>query len=464
MRRWHGWRVLAAVAAVALVAGCSSSSSKKANTSTGATTATTAAGSAATGSSGATGGSSSGLTAAQLQWALTYTHGTAGKANQSLSPVVLGYVNQQGGILSFPESTVGANAVVSFVNDQLGGIQGHPLVLRTCFGASPADSAICGTKMANDAAVKAIVIPLFLLDDQALYAPIASKKPLLDDALVFPVDLTTPNIYSYEVGIPAYATGTAQFVKNVLHKTRVIDIRTDNPAGLAASQVQEATYRAAGVQVIDVPVPEPGTAPTYTAAVRSANPHAGDVIQVSLTSVGGVSVYDALKALNISASTIPVLGSANQALEPMPGHLKQVGAKDTLYPDGWYFTDNGYTEFMPVANSNGNDVYVAMMSHYAPAGANIHGFAPYAFQEILSMVRFYNEDGPDATSAQLANSIKTFTGPAALVAGPLQCGVQKASPNLCAFTIGFEQRMNGQWISVADGLNGKAINTLAGSS
>jgi hypothetical protein len=61
----------------------------------------------------------------------------------------------------------------------------------------------------------------------------------------------------------------------------------------------------------------------------------------------------------------------------------------------------------------------------------------------------------------LANSIKTFAGPAALVARALECGVQKAAPNLCAFDEGYEQRLNGQWVSVADGINGKAINTLA---
>jgi hypothetical protein len=73
----------------------------------------------------------------------------------------------------------------------------------------------------------------------------------------------------------------------------------------------------------------------------------------------------------------------------------------------------------------------------------------------------FQQRGQDATSAELANSIKTYTGPAPLVAGPLQGGAEKATPNLCAFTIGYEQRLNGQWVSVADGINGKAINTLA---
>jgi branched-chain amino acid transport system substrate-binding protein len=402
------------------------------------------------------------LTADQLQWALTYTHGTAGKANPSLPPVVLGYVNQQGGILSFPESTVAADATVNFVNNQLGGIQGHPLVLHKCFGASPSDSASCGTQMANDAAVKAIVVPLFLLDDQAFYAPIASKKPMLDDSLVLPVDLTTPNIYGYQPGIQAGATGWGLFAKNVLHVNRIIDIRTDNPIGLAAAQAQEATFKKLGLQAVDVPVPEPGTAPTYTAALRSESPHAGDAIIVSLTSIGATSVYDAMNALGLSDKTIPVLASAAQALPPLPGHLQQTGAKDTVFPEGWYIEDSSYTEYMPAPNSNGVDVYVAMMNKYAP-GSSIHGEPTYAFQEVLTMARFYNEDGINATSDQLANSLKTFTGTPPFEGGTMNCGADKSSPNECAFYEGFEQRLNNQWVSVEDGLNGKAINTLSAS-
>ena len=52
--------------------------------------------------------------------------------------------------------------------------------------------------------------------------------------------------------------------------------------------------------------------------------------------------------------------------------------------------------------------------------------------------------------------MSSFTGPMMLQAGPLQCGLGlfKAAR---ADTIGVEQYTGGQWISVADVLNGKAI-------
>ena len=73
---------------------------------------------------------------------------------------------------------VAANAVVKFINDQLGGIQGHPLVLHTCLQAVAGDGQKCGQQMANDSDVKALVIPLLLLDNQAFYT--RSIRPLLE--------------------------------------------------------------------------------------------------------------------------------------------------------------------------------------------------------------------------------------------------------------------------------------------
>ena len=38
-------------------------------------------------------------------WALAYTGGTAGPADPALEPMHIGYINQEGGVPSFPEAT-----------------------------------------------------------------------------------------------------------------------------------------------------------------------------------------------------------------------------------------------------------------------------------------------------------------------------------------------------------------------
>ena len=47
------------------------------------------------------------------EWALAYTGGTEGPADESLEPVVIGYVNQEGGVPAFPEATIGLDAAVA---------------------------------------------------------------------------------------------------------------------------------------------------------------------------------------------------------------------------------------------------------------------------------------------------------------------------------------------------------------
>ncbi len=394
-----------------------------------------------------------------MTWAANYIGSKPGPANSSLSPVVVGYVNQQGGTLSFPEATAAVNATVSFINAQLGGIDGHPLVVHQCLAAGTTDVQGCGTQMANDSAVKSLIVPLLLLNNQAFYNAIDAKKPIIDNDLIFPVDLTTPNVYSFGQGGSVSFVGLADFATKVLKLKTVAILRTDNPAGLAAAQAEAAVLKQFGATVTDVAVPEPGTAPEYTEAISQAGLQNGDGLDLALTSIGQSTAYDALQSLGLTG--VDVLSSELALLPPMPGHLKSLGLSDTVFPNKWYMSDQGYSSAMPVANSDGANVFVAMMAQYAPNAPSIYGYAPTAFEELLEMAKFITEDGgPSATSAGIAAKIKAFTGPAVMAAGPAKCGAETSEPNLCVFDLGWEQRVNGTWVSVADGINGKAIDTL----
>jgi branched-chain amino acid transport system substrate-binding protein len=435
--------------AVFALAACSSSQSSSGN---GATSPATA---------NQVGATAQQLTTQEINWAVNYTGGKHGAANPSLSPVVIGYVNQQGGTLSFPEATSAANATVSFINNQLGGIDGHPVMLNTCLAANTQNELTCAQQMANDTKVKSLMAPLLLMNNQAFYDTIGGKKPILMGNLVFPIDLTTPNVYTFssETG-PVSDLSLADFAVKTLKAKKIIMVRTDNPAGLAAAQAFGADVKALGGTFADVPVSEPGTAPEYTEAIRAANPQSGDLIVDGTTVIGAVTIYDALQELDIP--DLPVVGSEFDALPPMPGHLKEVGASDTVYPDGWYMTDNSYTPYMPEPNSNGADVFVAMMHKYAPNAPSIYGYAPIAFAELMEMTKFITEaGGPNATSQQIAQKIKSFTGPAVMSSPTVKCGAYKQAPNMCAFSIGVELRENGKWVSINDGLNGKPINVLS---
>ena len=88
---------------------------------------------ASAGTSKTTGGTSQTTGQAVTDY-LKYVGGTKGKADPKKSKIYIGWVNQQGGqVVIGGLATAGAQLAVKYVNDQLGGIDGHPVALVTCF-------------------------------------------------------------------------------------------------------------------------------------------------------------------------------------------------------------------------------------------------------------------------------------------------------------------------------------------
>ena len=109
-----------------------------------------------------------------------YLGGKAGAADTSKSPIIIGYVNQQGGANDVgPNSTIGAQLAADYANKYAGGIDGHPVKLHTCFiSTSEEQGQQCGQKMANDKAVDAVGVGAVATGAQPLNASIAGEKPM----------------------------------------------------------------------------------------------------------------------------------------------------------------------------------------------------------------------------------------------------------------------------------------------
>ena len=117
---------------------------------------------------------------------------------------------------------------------------------------------------------------------------------------------------------------------------------------------------------------------------------------------------------------------------------------------------------------SGMNTYLAKVHQYGkPApGANTleySGFAGPMFANLLTGVKFINEIGADKlTVSALDTKIRGFTGPMMLQVGPLKCGVAPYV-SVCGSQIGIDQYKGGKWISIADGHNGKPIDTSSGT-
>lgn len=432
-----------ALAAVVVLAACSSGSKS--------TGTTTAPGGAATTT----------VPAISNSFALAYTGGTAGKADSTKTPVVIGYVNEEGGVPAFPEATQGIDAAVAYVNGELGGIQGHPVQLEKCSVQVEADGQKCGTQFVNDTKVQLVITGALTVGNKSLYTVVAGKKPILASNPLATEDFLTDGVTAYTPGAPGVVEGMAVFVaKNLQGVKKVAVLHGDDTAAkFGAENLFKPTLAKLGITDITlVQVSDTATAPEVQQALQSAGADKADVLVPLVTVQLCVATYDALQALGIKA-TVVTTGLCYGT--PVTKHLQDLGSKDVV-PNGWYFGGYGYSYFIP-DDASGMTTYLAKIHQYAPAGVEYTGFAGPVFANLLTAVKLYNQIGPDSVNAtNLAAAIKGFHGPMMLVAGPMNCGTQPLFKSLCGTEMGVELYKDGKWTPVADALNNMAIDAFKG--
>ena len=110
---------------------------------------------------------------------LSYVGGKAGAANPSLPPVTIGFVNQQGGQQSIgPLATTGAQIAVKYINTELGGIDGHPLALSTCFiRSAEEEGTTCGQQFLANKSISVIDEGAVAIGDQSFQSTIGRPSP-----------------------------------------------------------------------------------------------------------------------------------------------------------------------------------------------------------------------------------------------------------------------------------------------
>src|SRR6201995_1159284 len=238
------WLSAVALAGPGLVAaGCSSSGSSSSAGSGTATSGSTAA---------AAGGSS--------------VFGTAKKATGT--PYVFGMINDETGAVTFPEARQGAIAAANYVNNYLGGINGHPVVIDNCTGdGTPATAARC----ANQLAAKH---PIAILGAADVGAPAsipicAHPNPAYLGGIPFtPVPFKAPNsIQFWSVSVGDNAAASVYAAKQLGVKSVAI-VYFNNTQGESIIPQITPVFKAAGVTTIQyVPLSPTSPDPSPQAAL-----------------------------------------------------------------------------------------------------------------------------------------------------------------------------------------------------
>lgn len=387
-------------------------------------------------------------------WALQYTGGTGGKAEPSNTPLVIGYINQEGGVPAFPEATQGIDAATAYVNAELGGAGGLPVKIDKCIVQTDQDGQRCADQMANDPQIKFVLLGQLTVGNKAIYATLAGKKPTLQASPGTVDDLTARDSYAYTPGGPGLIAGLAVFIAQHLKNVhRVAVVYANNPAGKASvEQFFKPLLAHMGISdVTPVAADDNATGPALASAVQAAGAAKADVLVSFLTAPGCIAIYDALRTLQLHPTVVATGLCFDTSMQQ---HLKDVGAAGQV-PD-WYYGAFGVSYFQPDAAS-GMTTYLPKIMQYGPPNVNYTGFAGYTFADLMTAVKFVNEIGFDKlTSEVFREKAGTFSGPAMLTPGPMKCGFDPAFPPLCGSRVGVEQYTDQHWIPTALGDN--AIN------
>jgi ABC-type branched-subunit amino acid transport system substrate-binding protein len=458
------FRLAAGVVALGLVAAaCSEDNGTSSGTTAGeaATTAapaTTTATSAATGSSEAptTTGSSN---ADRDKVALDYVGATEAKA-ASGDPITIGYVNQEGGVPAFPEATVGLEAAVDYINSTLGGVQGRPVQIKKCVVQKEEDGQKCGQEMLADDSVKFVLTGVLANGNQPLYDTLAGQKPVIIGNPLTTPDFLAKDAYAFTPGAPGVVQGLVKFITQMLpggKPAKAAVVYADNPGGQASfNAFTKPLLEKAGVAVTGVPIADTAGPQDFAPAIQAAGAQDAGVFIPLVTIQGCIGTYDALKQLGI---TTPVVTTGLCYGTAMRDHLKQTGASGE-FPE-WYYGGYGYSYFIPGQPELDN--YLSVVQDYAKAKGiqdiEYTGFAGPMYGNALTLVKFMNQIGPDNVSPDtIRQASQAFTGPMWGVVGPMACGKNPTFPPLCGIQMGIQQYKDGQWISIADGLNGMPID------
>ena len=226
----------------------------------------TAVGCSSSGSSSSTGSSTPAAGSSSTAAAGTFSFGTAKKATGT--PYVFGMINDETGAVTFPEARQGSIAAVSYVNNYLDGINGHPIQIDECTGdGTPATAARCANQLVA-------AHPMAILGAADVGGPASipiyahANLAYLGGIPFTPVPETAPNsvqFWSVSVGDNAAA---AVYAGKTLGVKSVALVYFSNAQGESILPQITPVFKAAGVTTIkDIPLSPTSPDPSPQAAL-----------------------------------------------------------------------------------------------------------------------------------------------------------------------------------------------------
>ncbi|MFF5497817.1 ABC transporter substrate-binding protein [Streptomyces aquilus] len=362
-----------------------------------------------------------------------------GKKNPaSGDPVVFGVINLESGAVTFPEVLEGEQAAVKYVNEYLGGIDGHPVKLVTCAtDGEPATSSRCANQILDQK-------PVAILGAADTAAPAAMKVweradlPYLGGMTFTEAENTGTNsvqFYSISQGDNA---ALAAYAVDKLGASKGAVMYTDNAQGKSTGLgvVKPTMLKAGAKSVKEVAVP-PAAADLSTQAAAVVQDQA-DAVYLNLPN--GCS--NALRALQSVGNQAKLLG-IGPCIEPKA--LEAAGSA----AEGLYSAQ----PFEPL-DGGGEDakLFNAVMDKYAKSTVRATGTMA-GFGSVMNIQAALGKTDPATlTTKSILAAFRTGTDHKNFLSHPYTCDGEQLGgyTAVCSAYQRIYQVKNGKSVAVGD--------------
>ncbi len=375
---------------------------------------------------------------------VAYTGGTAGPADPSLAPIKIGWVNEEGGSLTGGglTSTAAADFAVKYINENTGGIGGHPLELDKCFIKNAEEEGLaCGQHFLNDDNINLIAYGSVAVGSDTIASTVAGQKPVIMAFAQNPSDQAHPNTYTLFGGGNFALYGWGSFGQDYLHAKTNAVLHPEAPGLTEIAQAVKEGSDAAGIKATIV-----GFDPNATdliGALTAAGAQDADMVSPMIVGTQCLSFAKAVEQLGIDPSK--VVGLFDCTIPSL-----QDGYTGGDYPKFYYGIAQGGDALVP--DSPAGAAFLAALSQYGEEANATDPWYPATFSEILTIAQFMNAVGVDNLSPEaITDQVKNFKGPLALGPPIIQCGKYPKSPGVCADgDFFFMYEGNNQWTKLGD--------------
>lgn len=335
------------------------------------------------------------------------------------TPITLGMVNQENTAAgSYPELSQAVQAAVAFVNDQLGGVHGHPIKVEVCNTEFSAEgSTTCGQRFAEER-VPAVLGGIDVFGN-AIETLADNHIPYIGGIPVSTQSVTSPNSFQWSGGTWGATVAFADHAAHQQKAKRVSIVYGEFGSITHSAEVGKKVLEDAGVKVQMVPYPIMAT--DISSALNAAAATKPDALFLLAADTGCKAGFDGVHALGLHAALYFVGACAS------PTITDEVGDE----AEGAIFNVEG-----PISTDQPNadaDLYFSVVKRYGK-GLDPVGAGTVSFRSFMNLWAVMASLDGDVTPAAITSALKAKKDAPSFMGHPYTCdGKQFAGlPALCS--------------------------------